>query len=93
MKGINMSKINKWIMDNIENAPDEEKELFWATVQNDITKIVNNLNPEDKAWLVLYIYWSVKNEDELRKFDFTTGELMKLSANELEKVAKNWRLG
>lgn len=80
-------------MDNTENAPDEEKELFWATVQNDITRIVDNLKPEDKAWLVLYIYWSVKDSNELEKFDFTTGELMKLSTNELEKVAKNWRIG
>ena len=88
-----MSKINKWIMDNTENTPDEEKELFWATVQNDITRIVDNLKPEDKAWLVLYIYWSVKDNNELEKFDFTTGELMKLSTNELEKVAKNWRIG
>lgn len=80
-------------MDNMENAPDEEKELFWATVQNDITKIVNNLNPEDKAWLVLYIYWSLNSEDELKKFSFTTKELKKLSIDKLEKVAKNWRLG
>ena len=88
-----MSKINKWIMDNIENAPDEEKEIFWATVQNDITKIVNNLSPEDKAWLVLYVYYSLDNENELKKFRFTTKELQKLSIDELEKVANNWRLG
>lgn len=88
-----MSKINKWIMDNIENAPDEEKEIFWATIQNDITKIVNNLSPEDKAWLVLYIYYSLDNENELKKFSFTTKELQKLSVDELERVANNWRLG
>ena len=88
-----MSKINKWIMDNTENAPDEEKELFWATVQNDITKIVNNLSPEDKAWLVLYIYWSLKDKEEIEVFSFATKELQKLSVDELEKVANNWRLG
>ena len=88
-----MSKISKWVMDNIENAPDEEKEIFWATIQNDITKIVNNLSPEDKAWLVLYIYYSLDNENELKKFNFTTKELQKLSVDELEKVANNWRLG
>lgn len=88
-----MSKISKWVMDNIENAPDEEKEIFWATVQNDITKIINNLSPEDKAWLVLYIYYSLDNENELKKFSFTTKELQKLSVDELEKVANNWRLG
>ena len=80
-------------MDNIENAPDEEKEIFWATIQNDITKIVNNLSPEDKAWLVLYIYYSLDNENELKKFSFTTKELQKLSVDELERVANNWRLG
>ena len=88
-----MSKINKWIMDNMENAPDEDKELFWATVQNDITKIVNNLSPEDKAWLVLYIYWSLKDKEEIEVFSFATKELQKLSVDELEKVANNWRLG
>ena len=88
-----MSKINKWIMDNVENTPDEEKELFWATVQNDITKIVNNLSPEDKAWLVLYIYWSLKDKEEIQVFSFATKELKKLSVDELEKVANNWRLG
>lgn len=88
-----MSKISKWIMNNIEDAPDEEKELFWATVQNDLTKIVDNLSPEDKAWLVLYIYWSLNDRDELDKFNFTTDELKKLSIDELKKVAKNWRLG
>ena len=88
-----MSKINKWIMDNVENAPDEEKELFWATVQNDITKIVNNLSPEDKAWLVLYIYWSLKDKKEMEMFSFATKELKKLNVDELEKVANNWRLG
>ena len=88
-----MSKISKWVMDNIENAQDEEKEIFWATVQNDITKIINNLSPEDKAWLVLYIYYSLDNENELKKFSFTTKELQKLSVDELEKVANNWRLG
>lgn len=88
-----MNKINKWIMDNVENAPDEEKELFWATVQNDITKIVNNLSPEDKAWLVLYIYWSLKDKEEIQVFSFATKELKKLSVDELEKVANNWRLG
>lgn len=80
-------------MDNVENTPDEEKELFWATVQNDITKIVNNLSPEDKAWLVLYIYWSLKDKKEIEMFSFATKELKKLSVNELEKVANNWRLG
>ena len=93
MKEISMNKINKWIMDNVENAPDEEKELFWATVQNDITKIVNNLSPEDKAWLVLYIYWSLKDKEEIQVFSFATKELKKLSVDELEKVANNWRLG
>ena len=88
-----MSKINKWIMDNMENAPDEDKELFWATIQNDITKIVNNLSPEDKAWLVLYIYWSLKDKEEIEVFSFATKELQKLSVDELEKVANNWRLG
>lgn len=80
-------------MDNMENAPDEDKELFWATVQNDITKIVNNLSPEDKAWLVLYIYWSLKDKEEIEVFSFATKELQKLSVDELEKVANNWRLG
>ena len=80
-------------MDNIENAPDEEKEIFWATVQNDITRIVNNLSPEDKAWLVLYIYWSLKDKEEIEVFSFATKELQKLSVDELEKVANNWRLG
>ena len=80
-------------MDNLENAPDEEKEIFWATVQNDITRIVNNLSPEDKAWLVLYIYWSLKDKDEIEVFSFATRELQKLSVDELEKVANNWRLG
>lgn len=80
-------------MDNVENTPDEEKELFWATVQNDITKIVNNLSPEDKAWLVLYIYWSLKDKEEIQVFSFATKELKKLSVDELEKVANNWRLG
>lgn len=88
-----MSKISKWVMDNIENAPDEEKEIFWATVQNDITRIVNNLSPEDKAWLVLYIYWSLKDKEEIEVFSFATKELQKLSVDELEKVANNWRLG
>lgn len=88
-----MSKIGKWLMDNLENAPDEEKEIFWATVQNDITRIVNNLSPEDKAWLVLYIYWSLKDKDEIEVFSFATRELQKLSVDELEKVANNWRLG
>ena len=80
-------------MDNVENTPDEEKELFWATVQNDITKIVNNLSPEDKAWLVLYIYWSLKDKKEMEMFSFATKELKKLNVDELEKVANNWRLG
>lgn len=88
-----MSKIDKWIMDNVENAPDEDRELFWATIQNDITKIVNNLSPEDKAWLVLYIYWSLKDKEEIQIFSFATKELKKLSVDELEKVANNWRLG
>lgn len=88
-----MSKIDKWIMDNVENAPDEDQELFWATVQNDITKIVNNLSPEDKAWLVLYIYWSLKDKKEIEVFSLATKELKKLSVDELEKVANNWRLG
>lgn len=80
-------------MDNVENAPDEDRELFWATIQNDITKIVNNLSPEDKAWLVLYIYWSLKDKEEIQIFSFATKELKKLSVDELEKVANNWRLG
>lgn len=88
-----MSKIGKWIMDNLEDGTDEEKEIFWATVQNDITKIVNNLSPEDKAWLVLYIYWSLKDKEEIEVFSFATKELQKLSVDELEKVANNWRLG
>ena len=88
-----MSKIGKWLMDNLENATDEEQEIFWATVQNDITRIVNNLSPEDKAWLVLYIYWSLKDKDEIEVFSFATRELQKLSVDELEKVANNWRLG
>lgn len=80
-------------MDNLEDGTDEEKEIFWATVQNDITKIVNNLSPEDKAWLVLYIYWSLKDKEEIEVFSFATKELQKLSVDELEKVALNWRLG
>ena len=88
-----MSKIGKWIMDNLEDGTDEDKELFWATIQNDITKIVNNLSPEDKAWLVLYIYWSLKDKEEIEIFSFATKELQKLSVDELEKVANNWRLG
>lgn len=88
-----MSKINKWIMDSIENATDEEQELFWATVQNDITKIVDNLSPEDKAWLILYIHFSLKDKNELAKFNFATKEMLKLTDTELEKIARNWRLG
>lgn len=88
-----MNKIKRWIMENTENAPDEEKELFWATVQNDITRIVNNLSPEDKAWLVLYVYHSLNSGDEVKRFISTNEELQKLSIEELEKVANNWRLG
>lgn len=88
-----MSKINKWIMDNLENASTEEKGLFWATVQNDITKIVDNLRPEDKAWLIFYIHYSLSDKRELEAFKFAIKEFLKLDADELEKVAKNWRLG
>ena len=88
-----MSKINKWIIDNLENASDGDKELFWATVQHDITKIVNNLRPEDKAWLIFYIHYSLSSERELEAFKFAVKEFLKLDADELERVANNWRLG